>query len=775
MAFDLHTLEFDKILTHLNDKAETDDGKRMVENIQPFTERTALKSALFEVKEAYAFVHDDLTPSFGGIHPLSDILNRARIGSMLQSGELMDITAHIDAAERMKRHMRRVADDHEKEYTILKYSDELIVLKTLKRSIDAVIDRRGNIKDDASQKLKGIRGSMKATEKRIKETLDATLNKESDRLTEKLVTMRYDRYVIPVKLSEKNNVKGTILDYSSSGETAYIEPTNVRELSAKKLKLETDERQEIEKILYRLSALVADERHFLSTNVRIFTHLDVLFAKAKYGYALEASVPEISDRINLIKARHPLIKQDEVVANTIAFDEGVRMMVITGSNTGGKTVTLKTVGLLSLMAQSGMMIPALPKSEIRMFNHIRADIGDEQSIEQSLSTFSSHMSRIVDIIDHYGDDQLVLLDELGSGTDPKEGSSLAMSILNHLSKNDSIVIATTHYPELKAYAYTNDSIMNASVEFDEKTLRPTYRLLLRTPGESHAFLIGERLGLKKSIIEQAKTHVHIEKDDVNKLVDTLKTESKRLEAELSRYEALNQELLSEKEAVRKEKQALQEKRESLKERMTQEVNTELKQLREEAKQLIEELETMKTKSFKEHELAEKKHRAKQLATPEASKESGTKDHEYAPGDRVYIMKYNRHGELIKKQKGNQWLVQMGSLKSVFDEEDFEYIKDAPKKTVPKSDQPASKTVRKSTAKELDLRGMRVHEAQEELEKYLDDCALSNQPFATIIHGFGTLALRKMVKDVVSSSPIVKSHRDGEGNEGGKGATIVYFE
>ncbi len=772
MTFDLEILEFNKIITRLQAMAQTNDGKHQIAKIVPLTDETVLKNTLFEVEEAYQFFKADEIPSFGGIHPIKADLKKARIGAMLETQAFMNISAHTEAAPRMKRQLRRSAETLEESFTILKYSDELIDLKVLKSAIDQVFDRRGNIKDDASSTLKTIRANLKTTERKIKETLDSVLNKESDRLSEKLVTVRYERYVIPVKLSEKNNVKGTILDYSSSGETAYIEPETVRALSAKKVKLQADEHREIERILYYLSEQVAAFSDELLHNARIFTHMDILFAKAKYGYAIEGSIPLLSNRLNLIKARHPLIDPDDVVANTIAFDEEVKMMVITGSNTGGKTVTLKTVGLLSLMAQSGLMIPALPNSEIRIFHQIRADIGDEQSIEQSLSTFSSHMSRIVNIINHYDDNQLILLDELGSGTDPKEGSSLAMSILNHLKSKDSIIIATTHYPELKAYAYTTPSIMNASVEFDEKTLKPTYKLLLRTPGESHAFLISERLGLTKGIINDAKAHVHTEKDEISDLIDNLKTESRRLEAELTHYESLNKDITKERDALREEKKALQEKRESLKEKMTLETNKELTRLKKQAETLIKELETMQTQSFKAHELAEKKHQAKQLTAQDSERETSTEDHDYKVGDQVYILKYNRHGELVKKQKDGQWRVQMGTLQSVFSEEDFDYVKAAEKQKKPTE---VSTTPKKQAASTLDLRGLRVHEAQEELEKYLDDCALSKQPFATIIHGFGTLAVRKMVKEVLSQSPHVEKHRDGAGNEGGKGATIVYFE
>ncbi len=772
MRYDLKILEYDKILAMLKDKAQTNDGKAAISKLKPLKNEQKLNEAFHELSEAFQYVQDDSTPAFGGIHSLDEALNRARIQAQIDTDDFMRIAAHIDAAKRMKRDLRRFPESIDATFEIEAHGDALIVLHELKAEIDRIFDARGNIRDDASDTLRRIRIERNQTDRKIKETLENILNKESKKLTEKLFTIRYDRYVIPVRLSDKNNVKGAILDYSSSGETVFIEPESIQKLTAKKLRLENDEVKEIERLLLALSYEVAKHIEPLKANTKIFTHLDTVFAKAKFGYDIEGTIPIIGSTVNFIKARHPLIPKKEVVANTITFDEDKRMMVITGSNTGGKTVTLKTIGLLTLMAQSAMMIPALKGSEFRIFNSIRADIGDEQSIEQSLSTFSSHMKRIVDIIEHYDDNHLILLDELGSGTDPKEGSSLAMSILSHLSTKNSMVVATTHYPELKAYAYTEDFIMNASVEFDETSLKPTYKLLLRTPGESHAFLISSRLGLEDSVIENAKNMVLTQKSEVSELIDKLKKESKRLEETLSDYEKKNHELQTETDALKAEKKRLQNEREKLKEKVMLETNKELAQLRMQAETLISELEAMKTKSFKAHELAEKKHQAKSLQPEAKTQSSKTKDHTYKVGDKVYILKYNRYGELAKKQKGKQWLINMGTLSSVFHEDAFEYAEQP--KQEKQTEKTTTKTPRKTTQSTLDLRGMRVHEAEEALEKYLDDCALSKQPYATIIHGFGTLALRKMVKDKVAQSPHVVRHRDGEGSEGGQGATIVYF-
>ncbi len=771
MTFDLKTLEFPKIIARILPYALTVQGKEHVEKLSPITEKATIETMLNEVEEAVKYIEHRIEPSFNQIADIRPALSRAKIHGVLSIGQFLDIYYHIISTKRIKREMSRLSELLEKPVSLESYAQELEVCSDLKSSIETIMNEQGEVLSTASNTLKTIRQSLSNIEKRIKVTLDEILRKEQKKLTESLITMRYDRYVIPVKIADKNTVKGTILDYSNSGETAYIEPDAIRDLTNKRLRLEADEKHEIERLLYVLTELVGENHDYLKHNATILGTLDGLFAKAKYCHGIEAVKPTLSNQLNFIQARHPLIAQEEVIANTIRFDEGVKTMVITGSNTGGKTVTLKTIGLLSLMVQSGLLIPVLPNSHARIYRQIRADIGDEQSIEQSLSTFSSHMNNIVKIIHTLEDNSLILLDELGSGTDPKEGSSLAMSILNYLDKYNLHVVATTHYPELKAYAYTKPSIVNASVEFDEKTLKPTYRLLLRTPGESHAFLISERLGLKKDIIEEAKNQVLTSKNEISDLIQNVRRESQRLDAMILEYEALLKDHRSKNQEVESLKKALEKEKTTLKEKLMLENQRILSELKKEAQLLIRELETLKTKSFKEHELAELKYQVRTLADKEETETTHT-THEYRVNDTVYITKFNRYGELVKKLKGKQWEVQMGRLTSVFKEQEFEIAeKQTPKKTTPKAKMPEKKSVSST----LDLRGMRVHEAEEALVKYLDDCAVSGMPFASIIHGFGTLAVRKMVKQHVQNSPYIARHRDGEGNEGGQGVTIVYFE
>ncbi len=772
MEFDMDILEFDKIRKHVSDKAKTVGGKDFAGRLHPFSDKPLIEKHLKETDEASVYLRHNHEPSFGGIRPIKDAIKRASIGGTLDDQSLLDILNHLETAVKIKRTMLTFEETIDEKFSITAYAKNIEPLSDLRKTIQGVYDTDGSMKDSASDKLRSIRQSLSTTKKRIKKTLDDLVRQKKSHLSEQLVTLRYDRYVLPVKASDKNAIKGTALDYSSSGETIYIEPESVREQGAKKAQLEADEKKEMDAIRTWLSGSVATQHDSLKYNDDNITWLDFVFAKALYAYQSESYLPTIGDTIHLIKARHPLIEKSEVVANTITFDEGDKMMIITGSNTGGKTVTLKTVGLLQIMGQSGLLIPALEGSVIKPFKSIRADIGDEQSIEQSLSTFSSHMKRVADILKHYDDDQLILLDEVGSGTDPKEGSALAMSILTALLNKHSLVVATTHYPELKAFAYTKEFVMNASVEFDETTLKPTYRLLLRTPGESHAFLISRRLGLPEAIVKNAENDVYTSKSEVSDLIDKLKQEGKKVDRELKRYEDLNEHLFKEKSNIINLKESLQNEKDRLRETIRLENAKEMKRMKDKANSLIEELEMMKETSFKQHELAEKKHDVKSLNTTTEEKAKAP-ERPLEKGDTVRVLKYNRPGELVEKQK-NGWLVNMGTLKSVFSEDELELIKRKPetKKTQPA---PSGKTIRKTVNKSLDLRGMRVEEARDTLEKYLDDIAISNQPYATIIHGFGTMALRKMVKDYVKKHPMVKRHRDGEAGEGGQGATVVYFD
>ena len=766
-------LEFDKVKTQIRQRAHTTMGKALVDQIEPSNNQLEINRRLDETNHAFTILTAYQEPPFGGIRDLSETLQRAKILSTLRPTDFLDVIGLIEASSNNIRFYRQVKEHEIADTALDPYYFDLQAIPRLKEAIQQVITVDGYIHDNASHDLLKIRNQIQRNEQKVNERLTNILHSQKNRLADSLITLRNNRYVVPVKLSEKNNFPGTIIDYSSSGETVYMEPSSVQEINNKIALLLIEEEREIDRILRELTLLVAEHHDPLKQNFVLLSQLDMIFACAKHAVLYECFRPEITeDTVLLRHARHPLIAQKEVVANTISFDSNQRIIIITGPNTGGKTVALKTMGLLSIMVQSGLMIPVAEDSKTIVFEHIFADIGDEQSIEQSLSTFSSHMTRIIGIIANMTVGSLILLDELGSGTDPKEGASLAISLLDYFRIRGVYVMATTHYPELKAYAYDKEEILNASVEFDIETLQPTYRLLLGTPGKSNALLISQRLGLKDSIVEAAKQHVVTSQDNVADLINKLEKQGQQLDRKMTEYDRLIQEtkeLVNENKRFQKE---LLEAKQKYNRKVSIEQSQILKDTKELALNLIKEIEALKEKStVKDHEIASLKYKTKQLNLSEESI-SSTTDHVYQPGDVVNILKFNRNGELIKLQTNGRWLVKMGVLSSQYEESEFEFVESKQPSTTTTS---SIKGIKKQAKAELDLRGMRYEEAKVELDRYIDDCLVANQPFASIIHGFGTLTLRNLVKQYLDDHPQVASHRDGEGNEGGQGVTVVKFK
>ncbi len=774
MHFDNKLLEFNKVKSMLVNYAQTSLGKFLVKEITPTNNSLVIKRKLAETAHALKIMTLYQDPPFGGIRDLTETLKKAKIQSILRPTEFLDVIGLIDASSNNVRFYKQVKEQDILEIDLDIYFENIEIIPKLKKEIQLVITDNGEVSDSASPALRKIRNAINVKQKRIQDRLNTILQKDKSKLTETLITIRNNRFVVPVKVSEKNNFKGSIIDYSSSGETVYMEPHSVSSVNNEISILLLDEKKEIERILRELTIKVGNHYYNLTNNLKIMSELDCIFACAKFGYDYECSMPVITeDEINLIKARHPLIKKDDCVANTITFNKEEKIIIITGPNTGGKTVALKTMGLLSIMVQSGLLIPVLEGSKTVIFENIFADIGDEQSIEQSLSTFSSHMTRIINIINNIEVGSLILLDELGSGTDPKEGASLAISILDFIRVRGVHVIATTHYPELKAYAYNKNEIVNASVEFDVNTLSPTYRLLLGTPGKSNALLISERLGLNKSIISQAKEHVLTSESEVTDLINKLEKRGNTLEQKIREYESLtkdNNELVNRTERLRKE--LIEEKR-ALKGKIAIEESQIIRDVKRQALNLIEAIEDLKKQDeIKGHEIADIKYKVRSLDVHE-SKETNIEIYDFKVGDIVNILRFNRQGELLKKQKNNHWLIRMGSLTSQFAENQIEFIK---RSNISKTKINRIKSnIKKSVKPELDLRGMRYEEAEFALDKYIDDCLIVNIPFVTIIHGYGTLTLRKLVKSYLDKNSHVSSHRDGEGGEGGTGVTVVNFK
>jgi DNA mismatch repair protein MutS2 len=773
MHFNSKTLEFDKVIALIKQKAHTFKGKEIVESFHPTNNSLEITRLLKETNHALKILNMYKEPPFGGIRDLSETLQKAKIYSILRPNEFLNVVGLIEASLNNIRFYSQVKENGIFDEDLDVYFLNISKIPNLKSQIEQVITIDGNIYDNATNDLLKIRNKIKRNETKMNERLNSILHTQKSKLAEILITIRNNRFVVPVKLSEKNNFKGTIIDYSSSGETAYMEPTSVAEINNQNSLLRLDEQKEIERILRDLTIKVAEHHYPLINNFKILTEVDAIFAKAKWAKIYDCTMPEITENeISLRKARHPLIKQKDVIANTITFNEGERLIIITGPNTGGKTVALKTMGLLSIMVQSGILIPVDEESKTMIFDNIFADIGDEQSIEQSLSTFSSHMTRIIDIINNLSVGSLILLDELGSGTDPKEGASLAISILDYIRVRGVYVIATTHYPELKAYAYNKSEIVNASVEFDVDTLSPTFRLLLGTPGKSNALLISERLGLNEKIINAAKENVLTSQSEVSDLINKLEKQGNTLDSRIQDYERLIVKSKKEVNETEKLKIDLIKEKQSLSKKISVEQSQIIQETKQLALKLIKELEDMKKEGvIKEHQIADLKYKTK-LLDKEEERVSSTKDHVYMPGDLVNILKFNRTGELIKKQKNNHWIVKMGALSSQFDENQIEFIE---KKKPQQLKSKMKSTIKKHVRSELDLRGMRYEEAKIELDRYIDDCLVVNMPYATIIHGFGTLTLRKLVKTYLDKNKQVENHRDGEGNEGGQGVTIVYFK
>ena len=768
--FDINILEFDKILKQVARLAQTDLGKQAVLASNVSTDHDFIETSLEMADELRLAEHYDRRFDFSGVKNLTPIFKDVRLNRLLEGKVTRDVSATLSATQRVKKQCSALSEFLERPLLVQKVTQPLEPLPKLKSFIDTRIDGQGEVKDEASMALKTLRQKQQNLHKKIKDTLDALMRSEASKLTESLYTVRYDRYVLPVKPSDKNSIKGAIVDYSQSGETVYIEPTVMAQLSAQRRQLEQQEQDEIERILWEITHEIYTFIDVLEINLEGLTQLDVLMAKGHYAYQINATKPNISNDIHLFKARHPLLPKEEVIANTITLSSPMKMMIITGSNTGGKTVLLKTVGLLALMHQAGMLIPVDEQSSLPIFKSIRADIGDEQSIEQSLSTFSSHQRHLIDIEATVHEEALILLDEVGSGTDPQEGAALAMSYLDELLSRPVMVFASTHYPELKAFAYERSNVMNASVAFDIETLKPTYRLLMNTPGTSHAFLISERLGLPKPIIERAKALYEDAQSTSSNMIQVLHDESLRLDQLMQEYHQKLQTLSAQENILKEELKALHEEKSTYKERLSAKQHQELKTMREELEAFIKDLEKKMDEKGKLPLLAEAKQGLSKLI-PQMEPNPPAKEHAFKVGDRVHVIKYNREAELVKKLKGTLWQVKMGALTTNLKEDAFNYLETpkAPAQNI------ASHTPKKTVAMQCDLRGLRLHEAQTILAKYLDDCAVADVPFATIVHGFGTLAIRNMVKETLKDHPLVLKHRDGFMNEGGQGATIVYFK
>lgn len=775
----LRMLEFHKIVDRLKGYADTSLGKELVSQVTPSPDFNEVRQLQAETDEAAQVIRLNKTVPLGGIFDVRASLKRTVIGGVLSARECLDIASTIYGGRQVKHAIERL----EGEFPLLKELVEQITpLRSLEQQITYCIDEDGNLHDHASPTLKTIRSSIRSYETQIRDRLNQFIRTKSKFLSDQIMTIRNDRYVLPIKHEYRSAIGGIVHDQSASGQTLFMEPRVVVELNNQLQATRAKEKQEIERILRELSDLIASEEPALQVNLQALAEIDFIFARAKLAHDMRAVKPILNDRgiIKMRQARHPLIPEDDVVANDIEIGESFTAMVITGPNTGGKTVVLKTIGLCTLMAQSGLQIPALDGCQMAVFEKVFADIGDEQSIEQSLSTFSSHMTNIVSIMEEVNDKTLVLFDELGAGTDPQEGAALAMAILDEVIARDARVVATTHYPELKAYGYNRENVINASVEFDIETLQPTYRLLIGVPGRSNAFDISKRLGLDEHIINRARQDIGIETKSVENMIASLEKAQKQAEREYEEAHHIlrqSEQLLAD---LKKAWQRYEHHKEMLYRTAEEKAEEAVQKAREEAEEIVAEIRKMKANvGFKEHEWIEAKRMLDeaqpQLTVKEQEALAGERrdtTSELKPGDDIKLITLNQPGTVIEKINDREYFVQVGSMRLKAKRENLELIA--------KKQEPTHEPVAmvKSTAyhikPELDLRGERFEDALARLEKYIDAALLAGYPSVTIIHGKGTGALRKGVQEFAKQHPRITSYRSGSMEEGGSGVTVIQF-
>lgn len=783
----LTKLEYNKIIEQLIEHASSFSGKELCRRLKPMTDISAIRSAQDETAAAFTRIVKKGRPSFSGCNPVNDSIRRLEIGGVLGSGELLRICKLLETAGRARAYGRHDNAD-EMEDCLDGYFEQLNPVTILVNEIRRCIIDEDEISDDASPGLKHVRRAMNQINDKVHATLSNMVNGSlRTYLQDPIITMRGDRYCIPVKAEYRSQVSGMIHDQSATGSTLFIEPMAVVKLNNDLKELYGQEQEEIQKVLARLSADAAEYTTEIHTCYTILRQLDFIFAKGALALDMNASQPifNTEGRIHIREGRHPLLDKKNVVPITLTLGDTFDLLIVTGPNTGGKTVSLKTVGLFTLMGQAGLHIPALDRSELAVFHDVYADIGDEQSIEQSLSTFSSHMTNIVSFLKQVDEHSLVLFDELGAGTDPTEGAALATSILNHLHSRGIRTMATTHYSELKVYALSTPGVENASCEFDVETLRPTYRLLIGIPGKSNAFAIASRLGIPDYIIEDAKTHLTEQDESFEDILTNLETSRKTLDKERETIAAYKLEI----ERLKMETSQKQEKLEAQRDRILREANEKAHAILEDAKETAD--ETMRNfhkfgkanisaaEMEKERErLRKKMAKTRSGMTPEPAKpKKQYKPSDFKLGESVKVLSMNLTGSVVSlpDAKGNLD-VQMGILRSKVNISDLEIIDEKPnylQKTAKRTGKGKIKMNKSLTvATEINLLGKTVDEAVAELDKYLDDASLAHLSSVRIVHGKGTGALRQGIHKYLKRQKHVKSFRLGAFGEGDAGVTIA---
>lgn len=785
----LYKLEFDKIISLLEEQASSMRGKQLCRKTKPMTDLDRINTCQEQTAAAFTRIVKKGRISLSDAFPVGESLKRLEIGGAIGSGELLRICKLLQTAARAKAYGRHDTQD-ELADCLDAYFDQLEPLTPLTMEIERCIPAEDEISDEASSTLKSIRRSMNLLNDKVHATLTNLVNGSlRTYLQDPIITMRGDRYCVPVKAEYRSQVNGLIHDQSSTGSTLFIEPMAVVKLNNDLKELYAKEQEEIQVILARLSADTAEYIEEIHTNYKLLTDLDYIFARGSLALSMNGSRPVLNTegRIRIREGRHPLLDPKKVVPITVSLGEDFTLLIITGPNTGGKTVSLKTVGLFTLMGQAGLHIPAGDRSELAIFHQVYADIGDEQSIEQSLSTFSSHMTNIVSFLKDVDEKSLVLFDELGAGTDPTEGAALAIAILSHLHKRNIRAMATTHYSELKVYALTTPGVENACCEFDVESLKPTYRLLIGIPGKSNAFAISGKLGLPDYIIEDAKQRLSEQDVSFEDLLTDLETSKRTIEKEQEAIASYKREVESLKIQAKQKQQKIEEQRDRILKEANEKASTILREAKELADETMKNFRKFGKESISAADMEKERERLRQKIKETSSanefpvqrQKKAYKPGDFKLGESVKVLSMNLTGTVssLPDSRGNL-TVQMGILRSQVNISDLEIIEEPAsysasannRKGTSRSKMKMSKSL--SVRPEINLLGKTVDEAVSELDKYLDDALLSHLNTVRVVHGKGTGALRKGIHEYLRRQKHVKSYKLAEFGEGDAGVTIV---
>jgi len=788
----IKVLEFDKIIEKLKDRASSRPGKELAESLVPSVDFDEVKQLQKETTDAVICILRKGSPPLGGIHDIMPFIRRAEAGGMLNPGELLKIADVLRVSRKLKGYITQDKIELEEANTIYLLCDGLKTNRTLEDRLNQSIESEEELSDYASPELASIRKSIRRMQDTIKDKLNSIIRSAQNRkyMQDAVVTLRGDRYVVPVKAEYRSQIPGLVHDVSQSGATIFIEPMAVVEANNEIRQLKIREEREVERILMELTGEVCNIADLLTENVRLLSRIDFAFAKARLSLDMNGVEPVLNTerRIVIKKGRHPLIDPAVVVPVDISLGDEFSTMVITGPNTGGKTVTLKTTGLFVLMTQAGLHIPAAENSEMCVFRNVFADIGDEQSIEQSLSTFSSHMTNIVGILREIDEDSLVLFDELGAGTDPTEGAALATAILDRLTKRGIRTMATTHYSELKLYAMTTPNVRNACCEFDVETLRPTYRLLVGIPGKSNAFAISKRLGLDEDIIEEARNFLTGEDIQFEEVLSDI--EKNRIETEKEREQAAKAKMEIErlKEAAIEEKQKTESEKENIIKKAREEARRILADAKREAEEMMERLKELE-KAYQERKLDNEMMELRQSMRKKINelderitgavlprKGYAKPPENLKPGDAVTIINLNQRGTVLETpDKDGNVLIQAGIMKIKMHITQLRLVDEQQEVMDSIQSRRVSGVKLGNVGLELDIRGQNIEEARVRIDKYIDDAVIAGLHEVSIIHGKGTGVLRKGVNEFLKSHPHVKSFRLGKYGEGETGVTVVQLK